>query len=166
MPRESIDLVPDERGVRAVEAIWHRLRDGGLPSQADHRGRSNKVHLTLAESVAIAEPEVAARAVGAALPLTLTVTGLVVLGSGRAAVALLLAAPPDLVATVSRLRAEVGQSEPPWVPHVTLARQVPREQVGRVVDAVGSHGLTALRLVQLRHWRPQTQEAEVLAGSG
>ena len=163
MPRESLDLVPDERGVRAVEGLWHRLRDAGLPSQAEHRGRSNKVHLTLAEASSIAEPARAARVVGSMLPLTLPVTGLVVLGAGRSAVALLVSAPPDLTAAVAGLRAEVGHEEPPWVPHVTLARQVPRDLVGGVVDAVASHGLTALRFVQLRHWQPQTRDVTVLA---
>jgi hypothetical protein len=45
---------------------------------------------------------------------------------------------------------------------VTLARQVPRDQVGRVVEAVGPHGLTALRFVELRHWRPQTSQVTTL----
>lgn len=163
MPRESLDLVPDEPGLQAVEGIWNRLRDAGLPSQAEHRGHSNKVHLTLAEASSIADPGRAARALGSMLPLTLPVTGLVVLGSGRSAVALLLSVPPDVMAAVARLRADVGHAEPPWVPHVTLARQVPRDQVGRVVDAVAPHGLTALRFVQLRHWQPQTRDVTVLA---
>jgi 2'-5' RNA ligase len=162
MPRDSLDLVPDERGVRAVQALWERLRDAGLPSQGGHRGRSNKVHLTLAESPSIPDPGRAAGVVAAMLPLTLPVTGLVVLGSGRSAVALLVSVPSDLAAAVARLRAEVGQAEPPWVAHVTLARQVPRAQVGRVVEAVAPHGLTALRFVQLRHWQPQTRDLTVL----
>jgi hypothetical protein len=162
MPRESLDLIPDERGLRAVRAIWDRLRDAGLPSQADHHGRSNKVHLTLAEAATIGDPQHEARLVGSLLPLTLPVTGLVVLGSGRPAVALLVSAPPDLAKAVAHLRARVGQGSTPWVPHVTLARQVPREQVGRVVVAAGPHGLTALRFVQLRHWRPETAEVTTL----
>jgi hypothetical protein len=113
MPRESLDLVPDERGVRAVRAIWDRLQAAGLPSQADHRGHSDKVHLTLAESPAIAAPDAATHPLSSMLPLTLPVTGLVVLGSGRAAVALLMGAPPELVAEVARLRADVGQPGPP-----------------------------------------------------
>lgn len=163
VPRESLDLVPDERGIRAVQAIWDRLHDAGLPTQADHRGRSNQVHLTLAESAHVADPAAAAAVVCPMLPLHLPVAGLVVLGSGRMAVALLLTAPPELATTVSRLRADVGQAERPWVPHVTLARQVPREQVGAVVVAVGAHGLTALRFVQLRHWQPVPAQVTTLA---
>jgi hypothetical protein len=163
VPRESLDLVPDERGTRAVRTVWDRLRDAGLPTQADHRGRSNKVHLTLAESARVADPAAAAAAVSPMLPLTLPVAGLVILGSGRMAVALLLGAPPELVTAVLRLRVDIGQPEPSWVPHVTLARQVSREQVGAVVDAVGAHGLTALRFVQLRHWQPSTAQVTTLA---
>lgn len=163
MPRESLDLVPDERGIRAVEGLWARLRDAGLPSQAGHRGRSNKVHLTLAEAPSISEPALAVETVASMLPVTLPVTGVVVLGSGRSAVALLVSAPPEVTTAVARLRSEVGHHEPPWVPHVTLARQVPRDQLGPVVDAVASHGLTALRFVQLRHWQPQTRDVTVLA---
>lgn len=163
MARESLDLVPDEGGVRAVQTIWQRLADAGLPSQAEHRGHSNKVHLTLAESSTIPDPAAALDVVGPLLPLTLPVTGVVVLGGGKAAVALLLSAPPDVVDVAARLRDELGRSEPPWVPHVTLARQVPRDQVGRVVDAVTGHGISALRFVQLRHWQPQTRVVSTLA---
>ena len=165
MPRESLDLVPDERGRRAVQAVWTRLADAGLPSQAGHRSPTNKVHLTLVEAPSIADPARAGSSVGAMVPLSLPVTGLVVLGSARCAVALLVSAPPELVAAVAKLRTDVGRADLPWVPHVTLARQVPRDQAGRVVDAVGPHGITALRFVQLRHWQPRTQEVTTLVAS-
>lgn len=163
MPRESLDLVPDERGLHAVQAVWTRLADAGLPSQAGHRSPTNKVHLTLAEAPSVVEPARAGASVGAMLPLTLPVTGLVVLGSARCAVALLVSAPPELLAAVAELRTALGHADPPWVPHVTLARQVPRAQAGRVVDAVGPHGISALRFVQLRHWQPQSREITTLA---
>lgn len=97
------------------------------------------------------------------LPMTLPVTGLVVLGAGRAAVALLVTAPSELVEAVGRLRSALGQAEPHWVPHVTLARQVPRDLVGRVVDAVGPHRPSELRLTTLRHWHPVTARVTTLA---
>ncbi len=155
MPRESLDLVPDETGERVVREVWDRLRDAGLPSQSGHRSPSNKVHLTLAEADRVVDPALSVTDVAVMLPLTLPVTGVVVLGAARVAVALLVGVPPELASAARRLRDGVGQLGPPWVPHVTLARQVPRYQAGSVVDAVGSHGISALRFVQLRHWDPR-----------
>lgn len=158
MPRQSLELVPDAPGRAAVRAVWRRLGEAGLPSQADHRARSNEVHLTLVESDDLSGVLDAAReSLLPLLPLELPVTGATVLGVRRLAAVLTLEVPAALTASVEALRS--GLEVPPdhvWLPHVTLARRLDADTAELVLAAAGERP-PALTFTELRHWDPATR---------
>lgn len=158
MPRQSLELVPDESGREAVRAIWRRLSEAGLPSQADHGAQSNEVHLTVVEAADLSSVLGQAGAtLLPLLPLELPVSGTTVLGVRRLAAVLTLQAPPGLTDTVEQLRAALD--EPPdhaWLPHVTLARRLDADHAARVVAAAGAVP-QQLTFAELRHWDPATR---------
>ena len=158
MPRQSLELVPHEPGREAVRAIWQRLSEAGLPSQADHGAQSNEVHLTVLEAADLSSVLGQARAtLLPLLPLALPVLGTTVLGVRRLAAVLTLQAPPALTDAVERLRAAID--EPPdhaWLPHVTLARRLDAETAARVLAAAGE-APQQLTFTELRHWDPATR---------
>jgi len=56
---------------------------------------------------------------------------------------------------VLRLRALVRDVQHlGWLPHVTLARRMERDRVGRAVEVLG-HGDALLTLTALRRWDPE-----------
>ena len=165
MPRlHTLELVPDDAGDDAVRRDWHALRDTGLPSQLDHSGTTNTPHVTVLALPAM-DATVEARAaalVGSLLPMTVRTSGLAVLGGGRVTVARLLDVPATLVRAVLDLRAGAdGERHPGWLPHVTLARRLPRAYVQRAVDALG-YADVELTLTALRRWDPERHEVHPL----
>ncbi|WP_134765917.1 2'-5' RNA ligase family protein [Nocardioides sp. 1609] len=170
MPRlHALELVPDAAGDAAVRADWQRLRDAGLPSMLDHRGTTNAPHVTVVAVPAIADPD-EARAVdllGALLPLTVRASGLALLGGVQVTVARLLDVDDAVVRAVLDLRASMATSPERhrgWLPHVSLARRVPRERTQEVVDALGP-GEVALTLTTLRRWDPEAGTVRTLAAA-
>ena len=141
MPRlHALELVPDHAGDRAVRRDWQALRDAGLASQLDHPAATNTPHVTvLALPVLTAATEDrAAELLGAVLPIPVRVAGLAVLGGEKVTIARLLDVPEALVRAVLALRAGVDdERHPGWLPHVTLARRMPRSDVQRAVDVLG-----------------------------
>jgi hypothetical protein len=92
--------------------------------------------------------------------------GLLLLGGARITVARAVDVSQPLLEAVTALRA--GTADLPsqgWLPHVTLARRVPRCEVGRVLDVL-EPDLPILRLTTLRHWDPAARTVTVLAGPG
>jgi hypothetical protein len=139
-----------------VQASWAALRDAGLPSQLDHRGPTNAVHLTVVAAPALPEGavEAARRLLGPLLPLRVRASGLLLLGGARVTLARAVDVDDDAVRAVLEVRATVPvRQHPGWLPHVTLARRVPRHLVQRAVDAVGWDDVV-LSLVELRRWDP------------
>jgi hypothetical protein len=165
MPRlHALELVPDAAGDAAVRRDWRALRDAGLPSQLDHTGGTNTPHVTvLALPTLDAGTEArAAHLVGRLLPVTVRVSGLAFLGGDKVTVVRLLDVPPSLVRAVLDLRDRAeGERHAGWLPHVTLARRVPRAEAHRVVDLLGYDDV-ALTLVALRRWDPERHEVRVL----
>ena len=157
MPRlHAYEVLPDEAGREAVLADWQALRDAGLPSQLDHSGATNTPHVTVlsAERLGRDEDARALARLATALPADVRTSGLALLGGSRVTVVRLLDVEDVLTAGVLGLRAEVAQRQHlGWLPHVTLARRVPRTDVARVLEALG-HDDVALRLVELRRWDP------------
>jgi hypothetical protein len=155
VPLHALELLPDEAGRAAVRAQWQALRDAGLPSQLDHRGATNAPHLTLLAAPSVL-PVTARAADLVPVPVEVRAAGLLVLGGARVTLARALDVPDELLAAVLELRA--GTPALPhqgWLPHVTLARRVPRADVQRAVDVLG-HDDLVLRMVQLRRWDPDT----------
>jgi 2'-5' RNA ligase superfamily protein len=160
----ALELVADAAGDAAVRRDWQALRDAGLPSQLDHRGESNAPHLTLVAAASVAEAaDRAVELIGPLLPVSVRSAGLLVLGRHRLTVARALDVPDALVSAVLTLRSSTsGLAHPGWLPHVTLARRVPREDAQRVVDAVGAEDVV-IRLDTLRRWDPDERLVELLA---
>ena len=166
-PLHSLELLPDVEGQEAVRRDWRALRDAGLPSQQDHRGPTNRPHLTVVAAPGIDEDaeRLAAELVGPLLPLRVRVAGIVLFGGPRVTVARAVDVGDELLAAVVGVRAAVPDlPQQGWLPHITLARRVPRSAVQHAVDAV-EHEDAHLDLTGLRRWDPATRTATLLAGS-
>lgn len=157
MALHALELSPDPAGRDAVRRDWQALHDAGLPSQLSHQGSSNEPHVTV---VAVPEPipaGVAERAVdllGPLLPVTVPLSGMVVFGGARPSLAWLLEVPDPVVAAVLELRSLTGgHRHQGWLPHVTLARRLRREDVAAAREVLVG-GRRELVLDRLRLWDP------------
>ena len=158
MPRmHAFELVPDEAGCDVVRRDWQALHDAGLPSQLDHRGTTNSPHVTVlaAPTLGTDDEQRASELVGSLLPVEVRASGIALLGGHRVSVVRVLDVPDELVRGVLRLRALVRDVQHlGWLPHVTLARRMERDRVGRAVEVLG-HGDALLTLTALRRWDPE-----------
>ncbi|MGV9559481.1 2'-5' RNA ligase family protein [Streptomyces sp. NPDC003522] len=130
----TVELLPDPVTEEAVEGVWRRLLDLGLPSQATHRHPTNRPHLTLATADALT-PEVRGRLRRelAVLPFPLHLDGLVRF-TGRTRVLAWAVRPDDVLLRlherVWRTLRDAPRSGRPnplhdpdrWIPHITLGR--------------------------------------------
>lgn len=160
----ALELLPDPTGDAAVRRDWQALRDAGLPSQLDHTGATNAPHLTL-----VAAPDVEAAAERAAsvfarlLPVEARASGLLLLGGRLVTIARAVDVPDRLTAAVLELRGLVPDlPHQGWLPHVTLARRVPRADLQRAVEVLGNDDVV-LSLTTLRRWNPDTRSVTELA---
>lgn len=135
----SIELVLDDQLDAAVRGEWRMLSEAGLPSQADHRGASNRPHVTVstADALPLDGPV-------DLLPLPITVGSLVLFGAGtRRTLARLVLPTSELLAL---------RDGPGWTPHVTLARRLPVEDIPTALAALDGRGDLHGEAVGLRHW--------------
>lgn len=158
MPRmHAIELLPDDAGAEVVRRDWQALRDAGLPSQLDHRGATNTPHVTVlaAPALRVEDERAAARVLGRLLPREARAAGVALLGGNRVTVVRLLDVDDDVVRAVLDVRAEVPDVQHlGWLPHVTLARRVPRADVPAALEVLG-HADAAITLAGLRRWDPE-----------
>ncbi|MCP3426771.1 2'-5' RNA ligase family protein [Rothia sp. AR01] len=175
MPQHSLDLLLDPAADARVRERWAALDAAGLPSQARHGSPTNAPHLTVLAAPAIGAElrEEARRLLADVLPAPMTVDGVVVLGRGPYVVADLVLPPPGLLDAVARLRASVplraasGYGTGPWLPHLTLARRVQREDLPAVFAALAeAPGLDAAAGVSVRRWDPDAGTVHPLVGEG
>lgn len=166
MPRlHALELVPDAAGEAACRDDWQALRDAGLPSQLDHRGATNTPHVTVIATEALdqQDEERAVDLLGPLLPVRVVTSGLAVLGGRTVTLARTLDVADPVTRAVLDLRAATaGHRHAGWLPHVTLARRLPRSDVQRAVDAVG-HTSVELVLATLRRWDPDEGVVRTLA---
>lgn len=166
MPRlHALELLPDDAGAAAVRRDWQALRDAGLPSMLDHRGSTNTPHVTVVASPEIAPEveQVAADTIGRLLPLAAPTSGLALLGGERVSLVRLVAAPDDLVQAVLDLRERLAdQPHPGWLPHVTLARRLPRDRAPEALAVLDAR-TDDLVLTSLRRWDPDADRVSTLA---
>ena len=165
MPRlHALELVPDPTGDEAVRRDWQALHDAGLASQLDHPAPTNSPHVTVLALPTIdgALESRATELLGSLLPLVVRSSGLAVLGGVKVTVVRLLDVPTELTAAVLDLRGGAGgERHPGWLPHVTLARRMPRGDVQRAVEVLG-YDDRELALTTLRRWDPERHEVRAL----
>lgn len=159
--RQSVDLLLDEDSEQAVVDQWRTLEAAGLASQSRHRGDSNRPHVTLTEvdAITLRVEEEITRACVAALPLDTRLGPLVLLGRGRPVLARQVLAQPAVlevhrvVSALVGVEADRDSTVAPgrWVPHVTLARRMPLDQLSRAVELLAGDE-RAVRLVAARRW--------------
>ena len=157
MPRmHALELLPDDAGGDVVRAQWQALRDAGLPSQLDHRGTTNTPHVTVvaAPGLTAVDEQRASDLLSPLLPVEVRASGIALLGGAKVSLVRLLDVPDELVRAVLELRAELPAAQHlGWLPHLTLARRMRRDDVGQALDVVG-HDDLVLTVTQLRRWDP------------
>lgn len=157
MPRlHAIETLLDEASGDVVRAAWQSLRDAGLRSQLDHQGLTNAPHLTVlaVPTIDAADENRAMHHLGPLLPLHVRTTGLAVFGDRKMTLAWLLDVGDDMTRAVLALRAAtVGHQHGGWLPHVTLARGLPRSDLPRALEVVGPARIE-LVFTSLRRWNP------------
>lgn len=144
----TVELLPDPGFEAAVRRAWDRLHAAGLPSLATHRHPTNRPHLTLAEADALDGPVLAevAALVAPVLPVPISAAALGMFVHRGVVLHLAVVASPALVVLHERVlellaargcrpRSHVQPGD--WMPHVTLASRLPREQLPAAVAAVG-----------------------------
>ncbi len=165
MPRlHALELLPDEAGEAAVRGDWHALRDAGLPSMLDHAGATNTPHVTVIAVPAISEDDEqrAVELVGALLPITVRTSGLAVFGNELVTLARIVDVSDAVTRAVLDLRAiTTGHQHPGWLPHLTLARRVPRPRLQEAADVAGAADVE-ITLTALRRWDPEAGRVRVL----
>jgi len=162
---QSLELTLDDAADAAVRAEWHALAAAGLPSQAHHRGASNRPHVTLLVRASLPVP-----ASVDGIPLPLLLGSPVVLGAGdRRTLARLVVPSRELLGLHRALHDAVGPGDDApfttpgeWTPHVTLARRVPLADLGHALALVGG-GIPATA-IGARHWDPATRTVTEVPG--
>lgn len=166
MPRlHALELVPDDEGREAVRRDWRTLQDAGLPSMLDHTGASNTPHITVVSAPELPDDavDVARARLGALLPVRARVAGLLLLGGERLTIARAVDLPDDVVRRALAVRVQVPDHQHDgWLPHITLARRVPRTEAQRAIDLLG-YADVELSLTELRRWDPERGQVTTIA---
>ncbi|HET7477399.1 MAG TPA: 2'-5' RNA ligase family protein [Dermatophilaceae bacterium] len=162
----SIELLLDgardgARDDAALRHQWEALAAAGLPSQAHHTGATNRPHVTLvACSHVDARVEPALVRATRALPLRVALGPLTCFGAGPFVLVRLVVPTADLLALQALVHQACGAATMlgpnfaagRWVPHVTLARRLPADQVGRALASLARLGPAEVELTAARHW--------------
>lgn len=144
----TVELLPDAAVDAVVRRAWQRLAEAGLPSLADHRHPTNRPHLTLAEADGLDGEGLGtvALVVASALPIAVHAGALGLFAHRGVVLHLALTPSPELVALHERVLtllaaegcAPHSRSRPgAWLPHLTLATRLSREQLPAALDVVG-----------------------------
>ena len=165
-----VELLLDDASDAAVRQEWRALDEAGLPSQARHRSASNRPHVTLTMTHGWPGEDGLAEALAplAALPLTCPLGAPTVFGAGPYVLVRALVTTEPLLA----LQRELAHRLEPlasdllvpgrWVPHVTLARRMPAEQVVQALGLLGAASGIDVVLDAARHWDAGARRDEPL----
>jgi 2'-5' RNA ligase len=167
---QSVELLLDDEAEQRVLADWTTLADAGLASAARHRSPTNRPHVTLAAVPSLDEDaeEGLAALLSGALPLPAYAGPVAVFGQDPVVLVRLVVtsrALLDLQAAVGRVVdvAADGLAAPGrWVPHVTLAHRMPREQVSAALGLLPRDD-GPVGLVLARRWDSDARRAWLLA---
>jgi hypothetical protein len=155
----SVELVFDQDTEAAVRNIWAGLAEAGIQSQPP--GSRPHTTLTVAQHID-AEVDALLAALVSRFPFKCRIGAPLLFGRTKAVLARLVVPTAELVdvhAEVHRLcmphltpgpmaNARPGQ----WTPHVTMARRVGPDQVGRALRIVGEPAELAGNVIGLRRW--------------
>ena len=148
----TVELTFDPALDAGVRQLWDRLHAAGLPSLATHRHPTNRPHVTLVSTPSLAGlPPLD-------LPVPVTLGGARLLG--RALVRDVES--PRLRELHAAVWAAVGGENPlhapdRWVPHVSLALNVPADRREAVVAFLGDLPAIAGELVLARSYDTETR---------
>ncbi len=133
----------------------------------DHEGATNTPHVTVIALASILPMDEARAAdlLGVLLPINVVTSGIAVFGGSVVTVVRTLDVADEITQAVLDLRAAtIGHQHPGWLPHLTLARRLPRADLPRALDAIG-HPSVKVSLRALRRWDPELREVRTLAGT-
>jgi 2'-5' RNA ligase len=139
---QSVELLLDDDLTSAVRAEWQLLMEAGLPSQARHAGASNAPHVTLAvASHLTTEADEALDHLAYGAGSTIRLGGHLVFAGRTSVLARVVVPTSALLTTHRRVQDVVGRlpgasataAIDGWTPHVTLARRLDADQLGRAL---------------------------------
>ena len=170
---QSVELLLDEATERLVAEDWQLLHRAGLPSQARHTSASNRPHVTLAALPSLDDDAEQRLAVicREALPMTARLGPLVLLGRDPAVLARLVVANRRLLDVQAEAAAACGVPDDDvaaperWLPHVTLARRIPLDQVSRALALLPRRDVH-VHFASVRRWDSEARRTWSLAGAG
>jgi 2'-5' RNA ligase len=159
---QSVELTLDPPAQAALVAQWDRLAAAGLtkPKHPEPHGH-HLPHITLyaADSIPDAAESVLPEIV-AGVSLAVHIGALMIFGprkgecilvrQGAASVELLEL--QQRVALACRADPEGQFARGRWSPHITLARRIPSDHVGKVVRVLGSRGELDATISRCRRW--------------
>ncbi|MET0863287.1 MAG: 2'-5' RNA ligase family protein [Nakamurella sp.] len=157
----SVELVLDDKTDQQIRAQWSELAAAGLPSQARHTGATNRPHITLALAGTLDATDVVQLTVAAtALPMPVTIGGLLIFGAHRFVLARLVipsAALLDLQGAITQALAEPVDPHHTfaagrWTPHVTLARRLSADQLAEALTVLGEVSALDGMASRARRW--------------
>jgi 2'-5' RNA ligase len=165
----SIELVFDPDTEAAIRHIWADLAGAGIPSQAP----ASRPHVTLAVAERIDPGADALLApVARRLPLTATIGAPVLFGRANVVFARLVVPTGELLALHAEVHRVCGPHLQPapmpnslpdhWTAHVTLARRVGGNQLGRALRIAGRPAQIDGRFAGLRRWDGKNKAEFVL----
>lgn len=171
---QSVELTLDAVSDAEVRREWQALVDAGLPSQALHRGASNRPHVTLAALPVLDDAACGAALADAcrgALPLPLRLGAVVLFGRDPYVLVRSVIATRPLLALHEVVAAAVGT--PPgtnlspglWTPHVTLARRMPGADLPAALAVLPVRELDVVA-VGVRRWDGDAKREWPVATAG
>ncbi|MCW2848301.1 MAG: hypothetical protein JWR90_2275 [Marmoricola sp.] len=134
----------------------------------DHAGATNTPHLTVIAlaSITAVEETRAVALLGELLPVTVVTSGVAVFGGPLVTLVRTVDVVDEVTRAVLDLRAAtVGHQHPGWLPHLTLARRLPRTDLAQALEVIG-HTSIEVSLDVLRRWDPELREVRTLAAAG
>lgn len=165
----SVELLLDDTAERAVRDDWARLIDAGLPSSGRNPSPTNRPHLTVAvrDDIRLAD----LHGLAATLPLRIELSGLLVFGGAARAVltrhvvasAALLEFHREVARRLGPPELRYSNTAPDrWSPHITLARGLDAEQLGRAMRAIAAP-FTGGEATGLRLWDASAKTVTALS---
>lgn len=157
---QTVELLLDAASEAGLVRDWGLLDEAGLASQAQHRGETNRPHVTLAAGSAIRDggEEALARLCARRLPVPTMLGGYAVFGAGPVVLVRLVVVTPALLALHAAVVEQVMLSERSltavgrWTPHLTLARRMPLAQLEAALTTLGRAQALPASLEGARRW--------------